>query len=149
MSTPRTRPACRRRPPRPPTYAWNTSAPEIPTTPAVDPAADRDILADARSLTPPTPAADPGDTTPPPANPPPAPDPDNAVVGLREAYDNHLSDIVTSLDALRRARHDDPDFSAPVDKRGAAGVSWSASCRASAGETSVVFPTYRSRPAAS
>ncbi|MEV3898485.1 hypothetical protein [Streptomyces anulatus] len=101
------------------TDAWNTSAPEIPPTPAVDPAADRDVLADARSLTPPTPAADPGDTTPPPANPAPAPDPDNAVVGLREAYDNHLSDIVTSLDALRRARHDDPDFSAPVDKRGA------------------------------
>ncbi|MGW5990313.1 hypothetical protein ACWFRT_21470 [Streptomyces anulatus] len=74
------------------TDAWNTSAPEIPPTPAVD----RDVLADARSLTPPTPAADPGDTTPPPANPAPAPDPDNAVVGLREAYDNHLSDIVTA-----------------------------------------------------
>ncbi|MFD8710926.1 hypothetical protein OHA57_00420 [Streptomyces anulatus] len=95
------------------TDAWNTSAPEIPPTPVVDPAADRDVLADARSLTPPTPAADPGDTTPPPANPAPAPDPDNAVVGLREAYDNHLSDIVTSLEALRWARHNDPDSPAP------------------------------------
>ncbi|MDQ0700948.1 hypothetical protein [Streptomyces sp. W4I9-2] len=101
------------------TDAWNTSAPEIPPTPAVDPAADRDVLADARSLTPPTPAADPGDTTAPSANPAPAPDPDNAVVGLREAYDNHLSDIVTSLKALRWARHNDPDFPGPVDKRGA------------------------------
>ncbi|MFH8873203.1 pRL2-11 [Streptomyces griseus] len=99
--------------------AWNTSSPEIPPTPAVDPAADRDVLADARSLTPPTPAADPVDTTAPSANPAPAPDPDNAVVGLREAYDNHLSDIVTSLKALRWARHNDPDFPGPVDKRGA------------------------------
>ncbi|MFF2231213.1 hypothetical protein [Streptomyces anulatus] len=41
------------------------------------------------------------------------------MVGLREAYDNHLSDIVTSLEALRWARHNDPDFPGPVDKRGA------------------------------
>ncbi|WP_329305729.1 hypothetical protein [Streptomyces anulatus] len=57
------------------TDAWNTSAPEIPPTPVVDPAADRDVLADARSLTrrrPEPHTADPGDTTPPPANPPPA-----------------------------------------------------------------------------
>ncbi|WP_405192803.1 hypothetical protein [Streptomyces anulatus] len=41
------------------------------------------------------------------------------MVGLRGAYDNHLSDIVTSLEALRWARHNDPDFPGPVDKRGA------------------------------
>ncbi|MFG2569227.1 pRL2-11 [Streptomyces sp. NPDC048567] len=97
------------------TDAWNTSAPELPPT--------TEPTADAWSLTPPPPAptANPGDTTvPPPANPAPAPDPDDAVVGLREAYDKHLSNIVASLEALRWARANDPEFPAPVGKRGAA-----------------------------
>ncbi|WP_234474719.1 hypothetical protein, partial [Streptomyces sp. MBT98] len=75
--------------------------------------------ADAWSLTPPAPAAAPGATVPPPANPAPAPDPDDAVVGLREAYEKHLSQTVASLEALRWARANDPDFPGPVDKRGA------------------------------
>lgn len=99
------------------TDAWNTSAPELP--PAATPAAGPDSLADAWSLTPPAPAADPGATVTPPANPAPAPDPDDAVVGLRAAYEQHLSDIVASLKALRWARQNDPDFPGPVDKRGA------------------------------
>lgn len=45
---------------------------------------------------------------------------DDQALGLREAYDKHLSQIVASLDALRRARHDDPEFPAPVGKSGAA-----------------------------
>ncbi|MEU6285515.1 pRL2-11 [Streptomyces sp. NPDC047028] len=102
--------------------AWNTSTSELPPVPATDPAADRDVHADAWSLTPPTPtpAADPGDTmVPPPATPAPATDPDDAVVGLREAYENHLSEAVASLKAMRWARQNDPDFPSPVDKRGA------------------------------
>ncbi|MFB6876384.1 pRL2-11 [Streptomyces sp. NPDC056323] len=102
------------------TEAWNTSVPELPPAPAADPAVDRDFVADAWSLTPPAPAlaAEPGDTTvPPPANP--APDPDDAVVGLREAYEKHLSETVASLKAMRWARQNDPDFPGPVDKRGA------------------------------
>lgn len=96
----------------------NTSGPEF--LPA--PAADQDVLANARSRIPPTsiPAADPSEATAvPSANPAPASDPDEAVVGLREAYENHLSDIVASLKALRWARQNDPDFPGPVDKRGA------------------------------
>ncbi|WP_457512113.1 hypothetical protein [Streptomyces sp. TE33382] len=111
------------------TDAWNTSAPELPPPPATDPSADRDFLADAWSPTPPAPApapaADPDDTTvtPPPPTPAPAPAPtpapDDAVVGLREAYENHLSETVASLKAMRWARQNDPDFPGPVDKRGA------------------------------
>lgn len=106
------------------TDAWNTSAPELQPPHATDPTADRDFLADAWSLTPPAPApapaADPDDTTvTPPANPDPDPDPDDAVVGLREAYEKHLTESVTSLKAMRWARQNDPDFPAPVDKRGA------------------------------
>ncbi|WP_236246972.1 helicase HerA domain-containing protein [Streptomyces sp. CC210A] len=102
--------------------AWDTSAPELPPAPTTDPATDRDLLADAWSLTlpTPTPAADPGDTTAPPApGPTPATDPDDAVVGLREAYENHLKEAVASLDAMRWARAKDPDFPSSVDKRGA------------------------------
>ncbi|MGW6744815.1 pRL2-11 [Streptomyces sp. NPDC055025] len=100
------------------TDAWNTSTPALPPAPATGPPADRDVLADAWSLTPPTPAVDPGNTTvPPPANPAPAPDPDDAVVGLRTAQHDHLPEI--TLAALRWARANDPDFPGPVDKRGA------------------------------
>ncbi|MGW8779796.1 hypothetical protein ACWGNM_17290 [Streptomyces sp. NPDC055796] len=38
------------------------------------------------------------------------------MVGLRKAQQDHLPEI--TLAALRRARADDPDFPAPVDKRG-------------------------------
>ncbi|MEW1724732.1 DUF87 domain-containing protein [Streptomyces sp. NPDC093109] len=84
--------------------AWNTSAPELPPAPDIEPlTANRDLLADAWSLTPPTPA--------------PAPDPADAVVGLRKAQQDHLPEI--TLAALRWARANDPDFPSSVDKRGA------------------------------
>ncbi|MER5853869.1 hypothetical protein ABT126_45205 [Streptomyces sp. NPDC002012] len=62
--------------------------------PAPAPAADCDFLADAWSLKPSAPAADPGDnaadaaTATSPASP--APVDDDQVVGLREAFENHL-----------------------------------------------------------
>ncbi|OKK05329.1 pRL2-11 [Streptomyces sp. CB02488] len=93
---------------------WCLSAPEPPPDPAADPAADRASRTDTWSLTPPTPAADPA--VPPPSNPAPAPDPDNAVVGLRKAQQDHLPEI--TLAALRWARANDPDFPGSVDKRG-------------------------------
>ncbi|MFF4179441.1 helicase HerA domain-containing protein [Streptomyces sp. NPDC001750] len=98
---------------------WSLSAPEPPPASATDPAADRDALADAWSLTPPTPAPAADTTVPPPANPAPAPvpDPDDAVVGLRKAQQDHLPEI--TLAALRWARANDPDFPGSVDKRGA------------------------------
>lgn len=95
--------------------AWGTSAPELPPTPATEPpASNRDLTAETWGLTPSpaaaTPAADVSAATA--ATPPaqPAPADDDQALGLREAYDNHLSETVASLDALRRARHDDPEF---------------------------------------
>ncbi|WP_053640275.1 MULTISPECIES: hypothetical protein [unclassified Streptomyces] len=41
------------------------------------------------------------------------------MLGLRAAYEQHLSETVASLDALRWARQNDPDFPAPTGKRGA------------------------------
>ncbi|WP_030853857.1 pRL2-11 [Streptomyces griseus] len=98
---------------------WESYAPELPPAPTTDPAADRDLLADAWGLTPPTPTPAPAADTVPPANPAPATDPEDAVVGLREAYENHLKEAVASLDAMRWARAKDPDFPGSVDKRGA------------------------------
>lgn len=66
----------------------------------------------------PAPAAEPV-TVPATSPTTPAPDDDDQAVGLREAYDKHLSETVASLDAVRRARHDDPEFPTPVGKRGA------------------------------
>ncbi|MER6914611.1 hypothetical protein ABT354_23300 [Streptomyces sp. NPDC000594] len=73
-----------------PADPWSLSIPEPPPAPAADPAADGDPRADIWSLTPPTapPAAD--TTVPPPANPAPAPEPDDAAVGLRKAQQDHL-----------------------------------------------------------
>ncbi|MGW3060668.1 pRL2-11 [Streptomyces goshikiensis] len=97
------------------TDAWSTPAPELP--PATEPPADRDALADNRSLTPP-PAADPGSptdhATPPPATP--APVDDDQMVGLRQAAEHHLPGI--TLAALRFARGNDPAFP-EADKGGA------------------------------
>ncbi|MEU2179817.1 hypothetical protein [Streptomyces thermolilacinus] len=105
--------------------AWSTSASELPPAPATEPpAADRDPVAEVPGL--PSspaavaPAADVPDTAAASSPTPPAPADDDQALGLREAYDNHLSETVASLDALRRARHDDPEFPAPVGKRGAA-----------------------------
>ncbi|MEU6504496.1 pRL2-11 [Streptomyces californicus] len=93
------------------TDAWS---PELP--PATEPPADRDVLADAWSLTPtPAPAADPGgptDHTPPPT----APGDDDQAVGLRQAAEHHLPGI--TLAALRFARANDPAFPTPAAKRG-------------------------------
>ncbi|WP_435609594.1 helicase HerA domain-containing protein [Streptomyces sp. C10-9-1] len=106
------------------TDAWSTTAPELPPTPATEPpASNRDLAAEAWGPTPSPAAATPADNAPAaaatsPAQPAPADD--DQALGLREAYDNHLSETVASLDALRRARHDDPEFPAPVGKRGAA-----------------------------
>jgi hypothetical protein len=47
----------------------------------------------------------------------PAPAPDDAIVGLRKAQAEHLPQL--TLAALRRARANDPDFPASLDKRGA------------------------------
>ncbi|MFF3404007.1 hypothetical protein ACFYW6_36625 [Streptomyces sp. NPDC002659] len=44
-------------------------------------------------------------------------DPDDAVVGLRKAQQDHLPEL--TLAALRWARANDPDFPASIDKRGA------------------------------
>ncbi|MCX5434814.1 pRL2-11 (plasmid) [Streptomyces sp. NBC_00257] len=100
--------------------AWSTEA----TTAAPDPApdADRDFLADAWSLTPP--AADPGDsaadaTTAATSPASPAPVDDDQVMGLREAFENHLPGVA-SLHALRTARHTDATFPKHVAKRGSA-----------------------------
>ncbi|WP_103509013.1 pRL2-11 [Streptomyces sp. SM13] len=84
----------------PPPDAWNSDASLPPIAPAPAPAAEPVTV----------PATSP--TTP-------APDDDDQAVGLREAYDKHLSETVASLDAVRRARHDDPEFPTPVGKRGA------------------------------
>jgi hypothetical protein len=46
-----------------------------------------------------------------------APADDDQAVALREAYEKHLEGV-RSLDALRWARANDPDFPAPVGKRG-------------------------------
>ncbi|MFD5110323.1 helicase HerA domain-containing protein [Streptomyces cinereoruber] len=105
--------------------AWSTTAPELPPAPASEPpASNRDLAAEAWGLTPSPTAAAPVDDVPDAAaatSPaPPAPADDDQTLGLREAYDNHLSETVASLDALRRARHDDPEFPAPVGKRGTA-----------------------------
>ncbi|MFE4373625.1 hypothetical protein ACFRMN_36400 [Streptomyces sp. NPDC056835] len=43
-------------------------------------------------------------------------DPDDAVVGLRKAQQDHLPEL--TLAALRWARANDPDFPASVDTRG-------------------------------
>ncbi|MFF7903785.1 helicase HerA domain-containing protein [Streptomyces sp. NPDC007920] len=95
---------------------WSTSAPPLP--PAAEPATDRDFLADAWNLTPSAPAAGTGDAAAlPPANPAPAGDPDDAMVGLRKAQQDHLPEL--TLAALRWARANDPDFPASIDKRGA------------------------------
>ncbi|MGW1439856.1 helicase HerA domain-containing protein [Streptomyces griseus] len=73
-----------------------------------------------------TPPGDPGDVAADtPATPPaipapaaaPAADPDDKVVGLRTAQQDHLPGI--TLAALRWARANDPDFPAPAGKRGA------------------------------
>lgn len=99
------------------TETRSTGAPA--SAPADGPVADRDFAADAWSLTPA--AAGPGSGTATPATPPPAPvvpapaaDPDDAVVPLRKAQQDHLPEI--TLAALRRARADDPDFPAPVER---------------------------------
>ncbi|MFE3583182.1 helicase HerA domain-containing protein [Streptomyces vinaceus] len=103
-----------------PTDAWSTGAQPLPPAPAAEPATGLDVLADARSLNPPAaPAAPAADTPPPPTNsapaaPAPAGDPDDAVVGLRKAQQDHLPQI--TLAALQRARADDPDFPAPVQR---------------------------------
>ncbi|MFL4910756.1 helicase HerA domain-containing protein [Streptomyces sp. MMS24-I2-30] len=109
--------------------AHTKEATGLPLQKTPDPAAD--VLTDAWSpstqpLPPaPAPAVDPGgspaDTTvTPPADPAPeapAIDPDDAVVGLRKAQQDHLSDL--TLAALRWARANDPDFPDFADKRGA------------------------------
>ncbi|MEU6479727.1 hypothetical protein ABZ858_23090 [Streptomyces sp. NPDC047017] len=41
-------------------------------------------------------------------------------MGLREAYDKHLSETVAGLEVLRIARANDPEFPGSVGKRGAA-----------------------------
>lgn len=104
------------KPPAPDATEATTAAPD----PA--PAADRDFLADAWSLTPP--AADPGDSAAAattaatsPANPTPVDD--DQVMGLREAFENHLPGAA-SLHALRTARHTDATFPKHVAKRGSA-----------------------------
>ncbi|MFH9742679.1 helicase HerA domain-containing protein [Streptomyces roseolus] len=103
--------------------AWNTSSLEFPTAPLTEPpASSRDLIAEAPDLpsSPVVPAADVPDTTAATSLAPAALADDDQALGLREAYDKHLSEIVASLDALRRARHDDPEFPAPVGKSGAA-----------------------------
>ncbi len=104
--------------------AWSTSVPELPPAPATEPPADRDLVGEASGLASSpaavAPAADAPDTAAATSPAQPAPADDDQALGLREAYDNHLSETVASLDALRRARHDDPEFPAPVGKRGAA-----------------------------
>ncbi|MEU6019354.1 hypothetical protein ABZ826_36790 [Streptomyces sp. NPDC047515] len=74
-------------------------------------------LADAWSTKPPAPLADPGS----PAATSPAkeaPAVDDLVVGLREAFENHLPGVA-SLHSLRTARAKDPTFPGSADKRGA------------------------------
>ncbi|AEM88744.1 hypothetical protein [Streptomyces violaceusniger] len=75
------------------------------------PAAAGDVFADAWRTTPPVQASE-----LPPVHAPAA-DPDDALVGLRKAHQDHLPKI--TLAALRYARANDPDFPDPVDKRGA------------------------------
>ncbi|MGW7410017.1 pRL2-11 [Streptomyces sp. NPDC054833] len=89
------------------------SQPPVLPAPAPEPtpAAAGDVLADARRTTPPTEASE-----LPPA-PAPAADPDDALVGLRKAHQDHLPQI--TLAALRYARANDPEFPRPVAKRGA------------------------------
>lgn len=95
----------------------STNTPALP--PATEPPVDRDLLADAWSLTP-APADDSGNNTASTTSPPvsPAPAEDDQAVGLREAFENHLPGVA-SLDALRTARANDRTFPKPVDKRGA------------------------------
>jgi hypothetical protein len=102
--------------------AWSTHAQELP--PASDAEPSRDLVAEAWGLTPSPAVADPVDNGPDtaaavtsPAEP--APD-DDQELGLREAYDQHLSETIASLEALRWARANDPEFPAPVGKRGTA-----------------------------
>lgn len=86
------------------------AGPAEQTVPTAPPA---DFLADAWNATPRAPAEAPE----PPTDAPPALDPDDAAVGLRKAQGDHLPEL--TLAALRWARANDPDFPAPVDKRGA------------------------------
>lgn len=97
------------------TAAWS-DPPSVMAAAAPEPAraADVDLLTDAWSTTPTVPAHDPG---PSPDGVPAAVDPDDAVVGLRKAHEDHLPEL--TLAALRWARANDPDFPASVDKRGA------------------------------
>ncbi|MFE2561268.1 helicase HerA domain-containing protein [Streptomyces sp. NPDC059352] len=99
------------------TDARGASAQPLPPVPATEPATDLDGLADAWSLNPPADLAADTPEAPlvkPAAVPAPAGDPDDAVVGLRKAQQDHLPGI--TLAALRRARADDPDFPAPVHR---------------------------------
>uniref|UniRef100_UPI003F49B150 hypothetical protein n=1 Tax=Streptomyces achromogenes TaxID=67255 RepID=UPI003F49B150 len=102
--------------------AGNTSAPEFPPAPATEPpASHRDLPAEAGSLTPSPSPATPADTAAAATSPAqPAPADDDQEMGLREAYDKHLSQTVASLEALRWARANDPEFPAPAGKRGTA-----------------------------
>ncbi|MFG2394978.1 helicase HerA domain-containing protein [Streptomyces lavendulae] len=93
--------------------AWSTSVQALPPAPAAEPATDRDFLADAWSINLSAPAAA-GSSATLPENASPAGDTDDAVVGLRKAQQDHLPEI--TLAALRRARADDPDFPAPVQR---------------------------------
>ncbi|MEU7088125.1 helicase HerA domain-containing protein [Streptomyces achromogenes] len=106
------------------TDTWNTSAPEFPPAPATEPSAShRDLAAEPGDLTPSlaAPAGHVPDTVVAATSPAqPAPADDDQELGLREAYDKHLSETVASLDALRWARANDPEFPAPVGKRGSA-----------------------------
>ncbi|MGW3730921.1 hypothetical protein ACWDPP_38710, partial [Streptomyces sp. NPDC000851] len=82
------------------------SQPPVLPAPAPEPTpAAADVLADARRTTPPAEAPE-----LPPA-PVPAPDPDDALVGLRKAHQDHLPQI--TLAALRYARANDPEFPRP------------------------------------
>ncbi|MFC9624588.1 hypothetical protein ACFTXM_32990 [Streptomyces sp. NPDC056930] len=103
------------------TDAWSTTAATAAPDPA--PAADRDFLADAWSLKPSAPAADPGDNAAGATTATPlakaAPVDDDRVVGLREAFENHLPGV-TSLYALRTTRATDSTFPGHVGKRGSA-----------------------------
>ncbi|WP_069772168.1 helicase HerA domain-containing protein [Streptomyces sp. LUP30] len=86
------------------TDAGSTSAQALTPAPATEPTADHGHVAAATTGTS-------------PENPAPAADPDDAVVGLRKAQQDHLPEI--TLAALRWARANDPDFPGSVGKRGA------------------------------
>ncbi|MFI1377727.1 hypothetical protein ACH4UY_37835 [Streptomyces longwoodensis] len=101
------------KPPAPATDLDAGSQPPVLPGPAPEPtpATASDVLAEAWRTTPPAQASE-----LPPAHTPAA-DPDDALIGLRKAHQDHLPTI--TLAALRYARANDPDFPDPVDKRGA------------------------------